>query len=74
MVDKLTQAEIEARRTSYLKGLYTTALSGNIEAGDELSNIALGGSLMARDLVKQMDQKRIISTTPIPVVKSIIST
>lgn len=53
MLDRLAQGGTE----SYLKSLYDLAISGNVEAGGELSNIALGGNQFARDLVNKMDEK-----------------
>jgi len=71
MVDQFNQTEIEEKRAAYLKGLYSAALSGNVDAGDELSKIAFGGFLPAQDLVRQMDQKRTaLNTSVSSVVKS----
>lgn len=57
MIDKLNQAEVEAKRSEYLTSLYNRALGGDIDAGDELSKIALGGFQQARDLIGLMDAR-----------------
>lgn len=57
MVDKMNQQEVEAKRTAYLNGLYSQAISGDIDAGEELSKIAMGGFPLARDLIRQMDER-----------------
>lgn len=46
----------EASRQAYIEFLYTKAIEGDVEAGGELSMIALGGYQPARELVKKMDQ------------------
>jgi len=68
MVDKLDQTQVDAKRSEYLHGLYNKAMSGDIEAGDELSKIALGGFQQARDLVGQMDARLALKNEPAPVV------
>ena len=50
------QIGIEARRQAYLEDLYSQAVSGNLDAGGELSKIALGGYKLAQGLVKRMDE------------------
>lgn len=57
MMDNLNQEKVEAQRVAYLNGLYSQAVSGNLDAGEELSKIAMGGFQLARDLVMQMDNK-----------------
>ncbi len=57
MADKLNQQKADAGASEYLHDLFEKALGGDIEAGGELSKIALGGFPLARDLVSQMDIK-----------------
>ena len=57
MIDKLNQEQVAAKRAEYLRGLYDKAIGGDIDAGDELSKIALGGFQQARDLVGLMDTR-----------------
>lgn len=57
MMDNLNQGKVEAQRVAYLNGLYSQAVGGNLDAGEELSKIAMGGFQLARDLVMQMDEK-----------------
>ena len=68
MVDKFNQELVDAKRAEYLRGLFERAVGGDLDAGDELSKIALGGFPMARDLVGQMDARLAQRTKPTPVV------
>jgi hypothetical protein len=47
----------EVQRQAYLENLYSQALNGNVDAGEELSSIALGGLKLAQELVRKMDDK-----------------
>lgn len=58
MTDKLSQEKLDAEAEAYLNELLSRALGGDIEAGDTLSKIALGGCKRARDLVDEMDGRR----------------
>ena len=46
----------DAGREAYLQSLFNAAVKGNVEAGDELSKIALGGFERAQELVREMDR------------------
>ena len=45
----------EEQVNQYLNHLFSAAIDGNLDAGDELSKIALGGHPEAQELVKKMD-------------------
>ena len=67
MVDQLNQQQVDAKASEYLRSLFDKAIGGDIEAGGELSKIALGGFQLARDLVGQMDA-RLSRNKPTPVI------
>ena len=56
MADSFDQAKVDSVRTQYLKGLFDKAVSGDLDAGDELSKIALGGFQQARDLIAKIEK------------------
>lgn len=53
MAEQLKQTD----RRVYLCVLYTRTIGGDREAAEELSKIALGGSRLAGNLVRQMDAR-----------------
>lgn len=70
MVDKVSQEKTNAEREAFVKDLYNKAVSGNPDALDKLSKIALGGYSMARDLILQMESPLVIKTkTPTVISK-----
>lgn len=68
MDDKFNQELVDAKRAEYLRGLFDRAVGGDLDAGDELSKIALGGFPMAQNLVNQMDARLTLKTKPTPVI------
>lgn len=68
MVDKFDRTQVDAKRSEYLHDLFKKALNGDVEAGSELSSIALGGFQEARDLVGQMDAQLSLKNKPAPIV------
>lgn len=68
MVDKLNQQQADAKASEYLHSLFDKAMGGDVEAGGELSKIALGGFQLARDLVGQMDAQLSGKNKPAPVI------
>lgn len=56
MTDRHVDSEVEEKRAAYLGELYTKAMSGDLEAGGELSKVALGYE-PARVLVRRMDNE-----------------
>jgi len=68
MADKFNQELIDAKRTEYLHDLFDKAVDGDLDAGHELSKIALGGFQMARDLVNLMDARLAPKTKQPPVI------
>ena len=56
MTDSLNQTKVDSVRTQYLQDLFDKAVSGDLDAGNELSKIALGGFQQARDLVAKIDK------------------
>jgi len=68
MVDQLNQQQVDAKASEYLRSLFDKAIGGDVEAGGELSKIALGGFQPARDLVREMDTKLSGKNKPAPVI------
>ena len=67
MNDSLSQTKVDSIRTQYLQGLFDKAVSGDLDAGDELSKIALGGFQQARDLVAKIEKGSSKSETEVMV-------
>lgn len=55
--NKLTPAEEKVIQTKYLTKLLESWKQGNLDAGAELSQIALAGNEVARNIIDEQDRK-----------------